>query len=284
MKKWVIGYLYSGKNLSPDEILFRRTAKRKGVEPVLISTIDWADENDLKEKIKKCDIIYNASAEEFAIETEKTIEEFGKKIIDPTRAYYYTEDKWMFFLKCLEHKIPTPKTILLCENVTISKKDLKEFNQWPVILKRVMGTMGQFVEKADNLKEAGGVMKKLWEKSSDKLPIMAQEYIPSPSYRVTIFGKKIVQTAVKNNRDWKATGVYAKRIKRFTIDKEFKGIINKIMKFVKINVCGIDFLKKDGKWVALEVNSAPALDFFECERGELAEELIDLLIQLAKKR
>lgn len=280
----MIGYIYSGIDLGPDEILFKKIAEKKNVEPVLISTVQWDDWNDLKEMIKKCDVIYNSSAEDFAIETEKTIEEFGKKIIDPSKAYYYTEDKWMFFLKCLEHKIPTPKTILLSENISVAKKDLRKFNQWPVILKRVIGTMGQFVDKADNTKEAGEIMKKFWEKGSEKLPIIAQEYIPSPCYRVTVFGKKIVQTAVKNNRGWKATGVFAKRIKRFKVDKDLKEIVDRIMKSIDINVCGIDLLKKDGKWIALEVNSAPALDFFECDRDEMISELVDFLIGIAKKK
>jgi len=283
MKKLVLGYIYSGKELGVDEIFFKKVAKRKNIEPVLISTTEWTNINDLKEKVKNCNIIYNSSAEDFSIETEKTIEEIGKRIIDSSKAYYYSEDKWMFFLKCQEHGISVPKTILLSENVSISKKDLMDFNQWPVVLKRVVGTMGQFVEKADNIKEAGKIMKKFWEKGSEKLPIIAQEYIPSSSYRVTVFGNKIVQTALKENKGWKATGVYAKRIKRFPVDEELKKIVNRIMKFIDINVCGIDFLKKDGKWIALEVNSTPAFDFFKCDREKMSEELVDLLVKLSKK-
>jgi ribosomal protein S6--L-glutamate ligase len=282
MKKLVIGYVYNGKELGEDEKLFKKVAKKKNMEPVLISTTNWFDEKDLREQINLCDIIYNSSAEDFTIETEKTIEEFGKKIIDSSKAYYYSEDKWMFFLKCLKHNVPVPKTILLSENVNIAKKDLKEFGQWPVVLKRVIGTMGQFVEKAENVDEAGEIMKKFWEKGSEKLPIIAQELIHSSSYRVTIFGKKIVQSVVKESKGWKATGVYAKRVKRFKVDKELEEIVNNIMKFVDINVCGIDFLKKEDKWIALEVNSTPAFDFIKSERERMAEELVNLLVNIVK--
>ena len=55
------------------------------------------------------------------------------------------------------------------------------------------------------------------------------------------------------------------------------------MKFVDINVCGIDFLKKGEDWFALEANSAPAFDFFECEREKLAGMLVDLLKEKARK-
>ncbi len=283
MKKLVIGYLYNGRGLGEDERLFKKIAKKKNIEPIFLNTLQFSTGTDLKEKIKECDIIYNSSGDDFVIETEKTIEELGKKIIDTTKAYYYTEDKWMFFLKCKKHRIPTPDTILLSQDIATAKKELREFNKWPVILKRVVGTMGEYVEKGDSIKEAETIIKKLWKKGCERMPIIAQEYIHSPSYRATVIGGKIVQTAIKENKGWKATGVYAKRLKRFPIDKELKELTKKIMDFVDIKVCGIDFLKKDGKFMVLEVNSAPGLDFFECEREKMTEELIKLLISLAKK-
>ena len=283
MKKLVIGYLYNGRGLGKDEIAFRKIAKKKKIDVIFINTSQYFTGMDLKEKIKGCNIIYNSSGDDFVIEIEKTVEELGSKIIDSTKAYYYTEDKWMFFLKCKEHKIPTPDTILLSQDIALAKKELKTFSKWPVILKRVAGTMGEYVEKADTIKQAESIINKFWKKGKERMPIIAQEYIHSPSYRATVIGKEIVQTAIKESQGWKATGVYAKRLKRFPIDKELKELTNRIMKFVDINVCGIDFLKKDDKFIVLEVNSAPGLDFFECEREKMAGLLIDLLISLAKK-
>jgi len=283
MKKPVIGYLYNGRGLGRDEELFKRVAKKKNVETIFINTDKWADSDDLREQVKGCDIVYNSSGDDFLIEIEKTIEEFGKKMIDCSKAYYYTEDKWMFFLKCREHNIPTPKTILLSEDIAEAKKDLEKFGFWPVVLKRIDGTMGEFVDRAETLLGAERVIRKFWKKGKERTPIIAQEFIHSPSYRVTLIGKKIVQTAMKNNKGWKATGVYAKRIKRFPVDKELKLLTDKIMKFVDINVCGIDFLKKGEDWFALEANSAPAFDFFECEREKLAGMLVDLLKEKARK-
>jgi glutathione synthase/RimK-type ligase-like ATP-grasp enzyme len=240
-------------------------------------------DDELKEEIKKCDIIYNSSGDDFVIETEKTVEELGKKIIEHSKSFYYVEDKWMFYLKCKEHKIPTPRTILLAQDIVYAKNDLKKFNQWPVIIKKVNGCMGEFVEKAENMKEVNKIIKKLWRKNNDRDPLIAQEFIKSPSYRVTLIGGKIVQTAIKENTGWKATGVYAKKMKKFPIDEKIKKIINKMTKFIDLQICGMDFLKKDGEWIALEVNSAPGLDFFESERKEMVEKLIELLAKLAKK-
>ena len=283
MEKLVIGYLYNGRGLSKDELLFKKIAKKKKIKVVMLNSSQFFTGMDLKEKIKECDIIYNSSGDDFVIEIEKTIEELGKKIIDSTKAYYYTEDKWMFFLKCKKHEIPTPNTILLSQDIASAKKELREFNEWPVILKRVSGTCGEYVEKADNIHQVEKIIKNFWKKGSERIPIIAQEYMHSPSYRVTVMGGKIVQTAIKNNHGWKSTGVYAKKIKRFPINSEIKELTKKIMKFVDINICGIDFLKKNDKFIVLEVNSAPGLDFFECEREKMAKKLIELLINIARK-
>lgn len=187
-------------------------------------------------------------------------------------------------MKCKEHKIPTPETILLSENIPIAKKELKDLGHWPVVLKRICGTMGEYVDIAKNISDAEKIILRFWTKGNEKLPIIAQEFIESPSYRVTIIGNKVVQTALKSCKsNWKATGVYEKKFGKFDVDEELKKILKKVMKMVKINICGVDLLKKDGKWTVLEVNSEPGLDFFEDEREKLIEETLDLLIRKAKE-
>jgi len=283
MKKKVIGYIFAGPEFGEDEYIFRKLAKRNNLDIVFFDIFAELNEEELKKKIKDCDVVFNNSAEDFAVEFEKTIEEFGKKVIDSTKAFYYSEDKWLFYLKCKEKNIPIPDTILLSEKINIAKKELKDFNYWPVVLKRVEGTSGEFVEKADNLKDAVNVIKGFWQKGSQRLPLIAQELILSPCYRLTLIDGKIVQTAIKDGNNWKKTGVYEKRNKRLKIDDKLKKISNEINKISGIKILGIDFLKKDGGWIALEVNSAPAFDFFACEREALIEKVLKFLKKEAKK-
>ena len=90
-----------------------------------------------------------------------------------------------------------------------------------------------------------------------------------------------MQTVIKENKSgWKATGMYARHFKKFEIDKELKKIVNKITKISQIDICGIDLLKKDGKWIALEVNAEPAFDFFENE----TEKMIGLALDFLEKQ
>lgn len=268
--------MFSGKVLGKDEKIFINLAKRKHIHLVLLN-ISKIDEKELEEKIKDCDLIYNGTAEEFAVEFKKTIEELGKKVIDSSQRFYYNEDKWIFFMKCKEYNIPTPDTILLSEDISAFKRELKEFGHWPVVLKRIYGSMGQFVDKAETLSQSIRIINRFWKRGTERLPIIAQEFIRSPSYRVLIIGDKIVQAVIKKNKGWKATGNYAKRFRRFEVDKNLQKIVKKIVKASQISVCGIDFLKKGDNWVVLEVNAEPDFSFFESEREKLINELLNFL-------
>ena len=276
-KKLVVGVFYTGVRLGSEERMFLKSAKKKGIELVMINLSKKFNEEEFEREIKRCDLIYNNAAEEYVIEPLKTVEELGKKVIDTSKLYYYTEDKWMFYIKCKEHKIPTLETILIPYNLTMARAELKEFGRWPVILKRVYGMMGKFVEKADNLEEAVKIVKTIWSKDCDHIPIIAQEFVRSPSYRVTLIDGKVVQTAVKTSNNWKATGVYQKKCEKFRVDAKLRKILEKVFKATHINICGVDLLKRGDEWLVLEVNAEPGLDFIDGEQGMLVDKILDFL-------
>ena len=286
MKKITIGYIFDEPHIKKEEKIFLKIAKKKHVDLVMINAAKDFDEEAIRQKIKNCDLIFDNSAENFSVEIAKTIEEFGKKVIESSRSFYYDEDKWMFFLKCQKYKIPTPKTILLSQNVNIVKKELEKFGQWPVVLKRVEGTNGDYVDKADNSAEAERIIKRFWRKGSERLPIIAQEFICSHiCYRATIIGNKIVQTAIKESKGWKATGVSVFSKKKFKIDNQLKQIVEKINKAFKINIYGIDLFKQNGKWTVLEINAEPSFDFFadDKEINRMLGLVMDFLIKKARE-
>jgi ribosomal protein S6--L-glutamate ligase len=274
--KFVLGYIYTQRGFDKEDGFFIKLAGKKNIELVMFNTEEEIDKKTL-EVAKGCDLIFNNSVDEFAIELTKTFESFGKKVIEPSEVYYDIEDKWLFYLKCRKNKIPTPETILLSENMNAMKRELKKFGHWPVVLKRVEGTCGKYVEKADNFNEAVLIINKFQTKGNERLPVIAQEFISSPCYRITMIGNKVVQTALKRNQSWKATGVYGNHFDKFEIDDQLDKIVKKVAKAVGISICGIDLLKKDGKWAVLEVNSSPGLDFFDDEHEELVGEVLDFL-------
>jgi glutathione synthase/RimK-type ligase-like ATP-grasp enzyme len=279
-KRFTIGVIIDSNKLGDEERAFLRVAKRNNIEIVFFNANQEILEKELEQKAKRCDIIYNDTAEYIALELAKTLEELGKKVIDCTKIYYYQEDKWMFFLHCKRHKIPTPETILLSDNLEAAKQELEEFNHWPIILKRVYGERGEFVAKANNLQEAVSKILGFWKKGNERLPIIAQEFAPSDSYRVTVIDGRIMQTAIKRGKQWKKTGCHSMKFGRFKIDSKLKKIVDKTIKSSKIDVCGLDLLKKDGKWLLLEINAEPSFQFFDSQR----DKLIQAVFQLLKKR
>lgn len=276
-KKLVVGVFYTGVRPGREEQLFLKYAEKKDIELVMINLSKKFNEELFEREIKRCDLIYNNASEEFVLEPLKTVEEYGKKVIDTSKLYYYTEDKWMFYIKCKESKIPTPETILIPNNLTMARAELKEFGKWPVILKRIYGTRGRFVEKADSLEDAVKIVKTIWSKDCDRIPIIAQEFIKSDSYRVTLINGKIVQTAIKTSNNWKATGVYQKKCEKFRIDAKLRKILSKVVKATHINICGVDLLKKGGDWLVLEVNAEPGLDFIDGEQEMVVNKILDFL-------
>lgn len=280
MKRPVIGYICDSVGLESEDKLFVKIADKMGMDIVFFNASEDIDEKELARKADLCDIIYNDTSMYIAIEMTKTLEELGKKVIDPSKVYYYTEDKWLFYLKCRNNNIPTPDTVLLSDNLDAVRSELDKFGHWPVILKRVYGERGEFVERADGIDEAIMKIKGLWAKGNERLPIIAQEFIKSDSYRVTVIGDEIVQTAVKKCHGWKATGCYARRFRKFVVDDGLKKIVAKLLKASGISICGIDLLKKEGEWSVLEINAEPSFKFFNCETEKLIK---DVLVFLKKQ-
>ncbi|MDD5331233.1 MAG: ATP-grasp domain-containing protein [Candidatus Nanoarchaeia archaeon] len=284
MKQVSVGYIFGSPYFTHEEDMFKKVAKRKNINLIFFNYEKELPEDELKKLAKQCDVVLNNNAGTMAIELSKTLEDMGKKVIDSSDVYYYLEDKWMFYLNCRKHKIPVPQTILLSNNLKTAKKELREFNYWPVVLKRVYGEMGEFVERATKPDEVVDIMKKLWDNRVERYPVIAQEYVKSLSYRVTLINGKIVQSALKKGKGWKLTGAYAYRCGKFKMDKEMKDIIKKLTKVCDIKICGIDFLRKDDRWLVGEVNAEPSLEFFRNDMERMVSEVLDYLrIEALKK-
>ncbi len=220
MKKRTIGFILTGSKRGreyQEEKIFKNLAKERGINFVSFNLDEEINEAEIEKKSRQCSLVFNNTADEMAVELVKTIEFLGTKVIDSSKVFYYTEDKWMFFLKCQKHHLSVPKTILLSGNFHSAKKEMDNFGSRPLVLKRVQGERGDFVSRANNSREGIEIIKTFWKKGNEKLPVIAQEFIDSPCYRVTLVGDKIVQTAVKLGRGWKKTGAYAEDFDRFKV-------------------------------------------------------------------
>jgi len=283
MSKIKIGFITNTRKPALEDKKFARIAKKVGVDLIVVNSTKDFDIKEIMDRVKECHIIYNDEADYVSLELAKSLETAGHRVVESSNSYYYTEDKWLLNVKCLEHNIPVPKTILLSSNLTSAKEELIKFGQFPVVLKRILGFLGDFVDKADSADEAIEIMQRFWKKGENRFPILAQEFVRSYSYRVTTIGGEIVQTALKKNSNWKATGV-SSDARKFKIDDELQKLLDKLHKIIKIEICGFDFAKKDGHWILIEVNSSPGYDFFVSEFDMLVEKVLRHLKKLAEEK
>ncbi len=280
-----IGYVYVANRLNPGERALFDCAKRWRIKIIPINAVWSHSDKKLSLIAKKCRVAILNSAEPMAIETAKCLEYYGTKIINPTSAFYYSENKWMFYVKCRRHKIPVPHTILIPYNIRHARKELKQLaKSGAIIIKGVDTSNGDFVEKARNVKEAMSLIKKIRSKTHGS--IIAQEYIKKCHrvYRVLVLGDKILQGVVKRSKGWKCTGNYISGvIPPFTPTPKLKKMCLKATHFMNLPWCGIDIMKKNNSWVIIEVNSSPCLEFVEEETPKLHRELLAYALKIDRK-
>ncbi|HLD10873.1 MAG TPA: ATP-grasp domain-containing protein [Candidatus Nanoarchaeia archaeon] len=283
MKK-SIGYIYYKTYYFPEDFTIINELKKK-VNVIMISIEDQIDIKDIKETTKKCNLILNSATFRpitfESIQLSKTMEELGKKVINSTHSLLYDEDKWMFYLKCLENKLPTPKTYLIPKEKKINSNLIKEIlKKNNLILKPVYSDNGIGVERVKNYKEFKEKIKKI-KKILPESPIIAQEFIPNQnrSYRVTLFGNKVEQAIVKINKRWKQTGNEKKaHYRTIKLDKNTKDLCEKASKILCMDVCGLDLIKNNNKWYFIEANGCPGMDFIYDDCKRLSKKLSNFLI------
>lgn len=283
MKKTTIGFITNSRLLLDEEAnRFKRIAEKMDIPLVFFNSADKMDIAELEAKVKQCDIVYNDEGESIAVELAKMIEALGGKVVEPSKTLYYTEDKWLQYMMCIKNDIPVLKTILLPTDLVSARQEIVNFNHFPVVLKRIEGCRGEFVDRANTADEAIEVIKKFWTKGEDRFPVIAQEFVDSNSYRVLTIGGKVVQTAVKKSNGWKATGCESLSFSRFEIDGELKNILDRLIPITDLAFCGYDLAKQNGRWVFMETNAFPSYKFFDEEYDPLIEKVLTHLKKLAE--
>lgn len=210
-KRKSIGFVYFKSYPDKvDKILIKEIEKKANVIPIPCE--EQIDIDVLNAKTKNCNIILNYAVWEpvtfEGIELTKTLEELGKKVINSSHSFFYQEDKWMFYLKCLEHGVPTPRTFLIPKESRFNAKQIKEIlNTTPIVLKAIFSDNGKCVEKVTTYSQFLDNIQRIIKKNPVS-PVIAQEFIPNQnrSYRVTMIGHKPYQSVVKIGKSWKQTG------------------------------------------------------------------------------
>lgn len=287
VKRYTIGYVYPESDNCLDDKFLIKLLKRK-FNLILFPLEKQIEEKQIEEQAKACRLIFNnAVYEPFTwdgIELSKTFEEFGVKVINPSRSFYYQEDKWVFYLECLKNKIPTPLTYLISKKLN-EKKIKKILMDGPIVIKAIFSDKGQCVERAKTFEEFEDKLQKIINRAPTT-PIIAQKYIEhgNVSYKVLLIGNKVVQGVVIRGKSWEQTGMKeTENYRTFKPDKKLKELCEKASKAFGMKWCSLDLIKQNKDWYLIEVNGCPAVDFIYSDMERLGNMLINFLYKEAKR-
>jgi len=209
----------------------------------------------------------------------------------PSRAVADFSDKMYtnHFFKTINVK--TPKTILLSQNEETLLLKVNYVGGFPCIIKKVFGTGGVEVGIVNSLDDLKFFVKNFYQKKFNKnfspflrASFALQEYIKNTNgndYRVLCLDGKIIGgiKRISQNGDFRANISLGGKAENLPIDEKLKKICQKILRKRNFFYAGIDFIKKDTEYLAIEINTSAQFQGFEQATGiNVAKKIIETMI------
>ena len=187
-------------------------------------------------------------------------------------------------------KIPTPKTILLN---TLKKPKITALVEYvggfPVVIKNCKGSMGATVGIAKSAQGVLDFVDSSFNKKGivpfKKTSFILQEFIEESAgadYRVLCLDGEILGGIKRTAKDgdFRANVSLGGDAEIIEVDPEMAEMARKIMKEGKIFYAGIDFIKSDQGYLALEINTSSQFKGFEKATGiNVAGKIINALLK-----
>ena len=288
--KGSVGYIYYKTFHDPTNDRIMKAIRKKGFDVVCLPVEDQVELDVLENKTKDCGVVFNNAVFEpiefESIEITKTMEEFGKRVVNASRCLFYEDDRWLFYQICLEHNIPTPKTYFVPKERCFDSSTIKSIlADRPLVLKAIFSDNGECVYRVHNYSEFKKRLRTIVKKNPSS-PIVAQEFVPNKnrSYRATLIGFKVAQFVEKIGTNWKQTGNGKKeRFRTLKINPKLKKLCESSAKTFGMDICGLDLLNNNGEWCIIEANSCPALDFIYADEKRLVNLIAGYLCSLCRK-
>lgn len=286
----------SRKDSRYDRIIEEINNLNKSVKVVFCSSYDLILNSDgvflNKERldIKKGDkfwFLSNATMNFFAIQK---ISALGAKNIWPSVEAVNFADKFLTSVFFAKNDIPTPKTTLLRFTNNDELDKLVEFlGGYPLVMKKNVGSVGRDVRIVKNREDIlvfiDEVHERLRKKSNhaSRIGFILQEFIKESAgtdFRVLVLGGKILGAMKRTAQDggFKANVSLGGKAEKVILDRELEKLAKKVIKAGKIFYGGIDFIRGDNQYLALEINTSAQFKGFEGATGinvakKIAQEL-----------
>ncbi|MFA7032222.1 MAG: RimK family alpha-L-glutamate ligase [Bacilli bacterium] len=196
------------------------------------------------------------------------------------------DDKMLTFIACANYGIRMPITISaplvyyeLQDRHVSFLKNVENKLGFPLIVKKVYGSLGEGVYRIDNHEELVKLYSEIYRN-----PIIFQEYISSSigkSIRVLIIDGKVFGAFTrKNSQDFRSNcGVTAGGEKIKNIEK-YAAFAQRISDLLHIEYAGLDLLDNNGEIMLCEINSNAFFEEFELVTGQnVAQAIVSMIIR-----
>ena len=186
--------------------------------------------------------------------------------------------------------IPTPKTVFINTFKDYKLDNLANYiGGYPCVIKANVGSMGSGVEIAKSSMEIKDFIKRKMEARVDvpfrRSSFILQEFIKESAgtdFRVLVLKGEILGGIKRSsiNGDFRANVSLGGKAEIVKVDKEMEEMAKKIMKKGNIFYAGIDFIKSNRGYLALEINTSAQFKGFEKATGiNVAGKIIEALME-----
>jgi ribosomal protein S6--L-glutamate ligase len=199
------------------------------------------------------------------------------------KAYQITNHKYYTAQELSNVGVPGILTTLFI-SPKYSRLAVKETG-YPFVMKLISGFAGKGVVLVKDASQLNSILDAvhLFEEF-----ICTQQFVkskkPGTDIRSYIIGKKIITVMRKSAKgDWRSNISRGGSAKMIEASDELKEAAKKSAKTLGCDICAIDMMDKQGKWVVIEANFMPG-PFMKYIGTPIVEEWIDFIYKKAKKK
>ena len=265
-------------------------AKENGLEPQLVIANDIIfKNNEIFYNNKKISFtsnnLYWTISSTLTLETITFIGSLNNVPVYPLNnaSAYIDKYKTQCFFANID--IPTPPTVLI--STTDYERYTKGLGNFPYVLKKTHSSAGKAVELVYSIEEIDKFIQK--NQVVKKVPLkinsfILQKFIPESAgtdYRVLCIKDQVLGIIQRTaNSGFKSNFSLGGSVKYIEKDEEMEMMAKEIMQKSGLFMAGIDFIKSNDGYLAIEINPSPQFEGFEKVTNiNVANHIIKALLQ-----
>ncbi len=234
-----------------------------------------------KEIINKPQKVYIKTGCMLNEHTEEIIKSFDDvKIINDVDLIRQSLNKSQMANFFYKNNIEHIKTLKMVANIKESRI-IKEHFDFPLIIKSKVGSLGTGIYKVNTEQELNNIMAS-YNLLDNNYQYLIQEYITEANvdYRVMVLGGKIsyVLKREAQENEFRSNYNLGSNVSIVEVNKDIQELVDKVYNKFKLNVMGIDLIKKENKYIVCEINSNPGFKGYDSLGNNFVEDFTNYLI------